>query len=77
MKWKNIPNEYTSKLNALKKSSPREILGVGGNASPDEIKKAYKEKVKIYHPDSSDTFMREFNEEVLKLINNAYAELIR
>ena len=75
MKWKKMSNEYSSKLDALQKLTPREILEVKANSSEDEIKKAYREKVKVYHPDQSDSFMSEFNEEVLKLINKAYTDL--
>ena len=30
---------------------PYEILGISANASPDDIKKAFKSKAKEYHPD--------------------------
>ena len=33
---------------------PHEVLGVAKNASEDEIKEAYRDKVKQYHPDVSD-----------------------
>ncbi|PSG99983.1 MAG: molecular chaperone DnaJ [Nanohaloarchaea archaeon SW_4_43_9] len=46
-----------------------ELLGVGEDASQDEIKKAYRKKAKKYHPDSnSDTA----DEEKFKKINKAY-----
>jgi molecular chaperone DnaJ len=46
-----------------------ELLGVGEDASQDEIKKAYRKKAKKYHPDSGgDTA----DEEKFKKINKAY-----
>lgn len=46
-----------------------DILGVGEDASQDEIKKAYRKKAKKYHPDSNkDTA----DEEKFKKINKAY-----
>ena len=46
-----------------------EILGVGEDASQDEIKKAYRKKAKKYHPDSNS---EEADEEKFKKINKAY-----
>lgn len=47
------------------------LLGVAYNATPDEIKKAYRKKVKIFHPDVNPD-----GEEVFKLLNVAYETLI-
>jgi curved DNA-binding protein CbpA len=49
-----------------------EILGVSKNASDDEIKKAYRELAKKYHPDVSKDIDAE---EKFKLINEAYQTL--
>ena len=46
-----------------------ELLGVGEDASQDEIKKAYRKKAKKYHPDSNSETA---DEEKFKKINKAY-----
>ena len=46
-----------------------EILGVSENATQDEIKKAFREKSKVMHPDKGG------NEEDFKKINEAYDTL--
>lgn len=46
-----------------------EILGVGEQATQEEIKKAFREKSKTSHPDKGG------NEEEFKRINNAYSVL--
>jgi molecular chaperone DnaJ len=47
------------------------ILGVKPDASPEEIKKAFREKAKKYHPDVNPN-----NEEYFKLVVEAYETLI-
>ncbi|MFB6208837.1 MAG: molecular chaperone DnaJ [Candidatus Nanohaloarchaea archaeon] len=46
-----------------------ELLGVSEDASQEEIKKAYREKAKKYHPDSNS---EKADEEKFKKINEAY-----
>lgn len=75
MNWKNLENKYTSQLNKLKEKDPYEILEVSKEANFDEIKIAYKNKVKQYHPDIADHFMVNYSQEVLKIINEAMAKI--
>ena len=49
-----------------------EVLGVGRSASPDEIKKAYRQLARQYHPDVSET---PDSESRFKEINEAYEVL--
>lgn len=52
---------------------PYEVLGVSRNATPDEIKKAYRALAKKYHPDNyTDPAQRSRAEEKMKEINSAY-----
>lgn len=76
MKWNNIEDiGYTSKLEKLKKLQPHEIFNISNNANIREIKKAYKEKMKIYHPDKNGNFTKEYSEEISKILNNAYQKM--
>lgn len=56
--------------------TPYEILGVPTNASQDQIRKAYREKVKKFHPDLiSEDEQKLFYEEITKQLNAAYFTL--
>lgn len=59
-------------------SNPYEVLGVRQGASQEEIKKAYRELVKKYHPDQyRDNPLSTLAEEKLKEINEAYDILMK
>ena len=57
---------------------PYEVLGILRDASDDEIKRAYRELAKRYHPDNfSDDSMKKLAEEKMKEINEAYDTLTK
>ena len=56
---------------------PYKVLGVSRDASDDEIKKAYRELARKYHPDNyAGNPLADLVEEKMKEINEAY-EMIR
>ena len=58
--------------------NPYKVLGVSENASQDEIRKAYLDLVKKYHPDKyTDNPLKDLANEKLKEINQAYDMLQR
>jgi len=59
-------------------TDPYKILGVSPNATDDEVKKAYRELAKKYHPDNfHDNPLGELASEKMKEINAAYDEIQR
>ncbi|MDO5125908.1 MAG: J domain-containing protein [Ruminococcus sp.] len=58
-------------------NDPYKVLGVSPNATEDEIKAAYKELVKKYHPDQyQDSPLKNVAEEKMAEVNTAYDEII-
>jgi molecular chaperone DnaJ len=58
--------------------NPYEVLGIREGASEDEIKKAYRELVKKYHPDQyQDNPLAKLAEEKLREVNEAYDYLMK
>ncbi len=57
---------------------PYEVLGVSRNATKEEIRQAYRELVKKYHPDKfqSNPDMLKLAEEKMKEVNEAYNYLM-
>ena len=54
-------------------SDPYRVLGVSPSASDDEIKKAYRDLARKYHPDNyHDNPLADLAQEKMKEINEAY-----
>ena len=75
MNWKNIGLRMQDEISKLESLEPHEVLGVPADAAIEDIKKAYRHLVKVYHPDKADPFMKEYNEQVLRIINESYSTL--
>lgn len=59
-------------------NNPYEVLGVSQNASNDEIKKAYRDLSRKYHPDSYvDNPLSDLAEEKFKEVQEAYDQIMR
>jgi len=54
------------------------VLGIGSNAGPSEIKRAYRDLVKVWHPDRfpGEPRLQEKAQEQLKKINLAYRKIM-
>ncbi len=76
MRWRNRNPQLSDELARLRALKPHEVLGIAPDSSADDIRAAFRRMVKIYHPDKSDPFMRKYNEQVMKIVNDAYDQLI-
>ena len=55
---------------------PYKVLGVSSNATDEEVKKAYRDLVRKYHPDKyRDSDLADLANEKMKEINAAYEEI--
>ena len=58
--------------------NPYDVLGVPQNASDDEIKKAYRELTRKYHPDANvNNPLADLAEEKFKEVQEAYDEIMK
>ncbi len=57
-------------------NDPYKVLGISRDATDDEVKKAYREMARKYHPDNYvNSPMSDLAEEKMKEINQAYEEI--
>lgn len=59
-------------------NDPYTVLGVNASASDEEIKRAYRELVKKYHPDNyNNNPLADLAEAKMKEINEAYDAIVK
>ena len=59
-------------------TNPYEVLGVSPNASNDEVKRAYRELSRKYHPDSYvNNPLADLAEEKFKEVQEAYDQIMK
>ena len=57
-------------------NDPYSVLGVSPSASDEEVKKAYRELARKYHPDNyQNNPLADLAEEKMKEINEAYDQI--
>ena len=76
----NAPDSFEARLDTLKDNAPKcfELLEIDENSTADEIKAAFKRKIKDYHPDKVNATgpkIKKLAEEETKLVNIAYQTL--
>ena len=76
MKWREIESRAQSEVERLKTLDANLVLGIEANATPEQIRNAFRSLVKTYHPDRAHPFMREHNEQVIRVIISAYEKMI-
>ena len=58
--------------------NPYSVLGISENATDEQVKSAYRELAKKYHPDNyQDSPLKDLATEKMKEINEAYDEVQR
>lgn len=58
-------------------TDPYQVLGVSPNASDDEVKRAYRELSRKYHPDTyADNPLSDLAEEKFKEVQEAYRQIM-
>jgi curved DNA-binding protein CbpA len=77
MKWENIDQGIEAVIQEYKNKNPYQVLEVTSFTPTEEIRRAYLKKIRTYHPDSTDPFLKGINEEISKIINSAYETIMK
>ncbi len=77
MRWKNLDASYENQIERIRSSDPYERLGIDRGGSIAEVKAAYRKKMRLYHPDKTDSFMTIHGEEISKLLNQAVGQITK
>jgi hypothetical protein len=77
LRYRRFDSLFGAELVGTTYGGPRHILGVSANAAPEEIRTAYLDLVKVWHPDrfQGDPRLRRKAERQLQEINLAYEAL--
>ena len=71
-------NTRNTERTQIDMNDPYKVLGVSYDATDDEIKKAYRELAKKYHPDNyQGSQLADLAEEKMKEVNEAYDTILR
>ena len=73
--WKNLPPHDAIPDDPRESMPAHQVLGVPPEATPDEIKSAYRRKMHAYHPDRACEFLRRHNGRIAQIMNRAYRQL--
>ena len=76
MKWKSLDRKHRDRVSGLSKLAAHEILEIPQGATEADIKVAFRNKARAYHPDRVDPFLRAQAEEIMKLLNEAYRVML-
>lgn len=77
MEWRSLDQSAEALINEYRTKSPYEVLRIPSSASSGEVRKAYLDMIKAYHPDRADKFLRALNEEISKIVNLSYDSILK
>jgi DnaJ-class molecular chaperone len=73
MRWRDIRGESSAAVDTL---APYELLGVSRDPTEEEIRQAYRQLVRKFHPDLHAEERRPWAEERMQIVNQCYEALM-